>query len=55
MFWISTLALITAAAFFKLGIASMLVTVLTAALGAAFTCLVALALVLLWQLRRRAS
>lgn len=55
MFWISILSLITAAAFFKLGIASIMVTMLTAALGATLTCLVALALVLLWQLRIRAS
>jgi hypothetical protein len=53
MFWMSSLALVMAAALVKLGVASIMVSMLSAALWAALACLALLIAFVMWQAWRR--
>jgi hypothetical protein len=53
MIWITTLALVMAAALVKLGVASVMVSILTTALWATGACIAALLTFVMWQSWRR--
>jgi hypothetical protein len=53
MFWITALALFVAGAFMKLGVALVMVSVLTAALWTTLACMAVLIALLMWKSRRR--
>jgi hypothetical protein len=53
MFWITALALLVAGAFMKLGVALVMVSMLTAALWTTLACMALLVAFLIWQSRRK--
>jgi hypothetical protein len=52
MFWITALALFVAGAFMKLGVALVMVSMLTTALWATLACTALLLALLMWKSRR---
>jgi hypothetical protein len=53
MFWITALALFMAGCFIKLGVALVMVSMLTAALWTTLTCIAVLTALVMWESRRR--
>ena len=53
MFWISTVALVMAAALVKLGVATFMVSMLSAALWTTLACLAVLLAFVMWQSWKR--